>query len=101
MCSIKLWCRDISAYAPFKRALIYCINIASLNQRGLVALAPALPTWVLSRLQPANDKLRIPELVSLDALLASCSARLEGHVGDDCNEAEFIGSTVPLILNRS
>jgi hypothetical protein len=46
-------------------------------------------------------KPRIPELVSLDALLASCPARLEGHVGDDCNEAEFIGSTVPLILNRS
>jgi hypothetical protein len=46
-------------------------------------------------------KTRIPELVSLDALLAACPARLEGHVGDDCTEAEFIGAAGPLIFNRS
>jgi hypothetical protein len=46
-------------------------------------------------------KPRIPELISLDALLAACPARLAGHVGDDCREADFIGSIVPLILNRS
>jgi hypothetical protein len=46
-------------------------------------------------------KVRIPEITTLGAVLASCRARLEGHVGDDCNEAEFIGAAVPLILNRS
>jgi hypothetical protein len=44
---------------------------------------------------------RIPELISLDAVVAACPARLKGHVGDDCTEAEFIGAAVPLILNRS
>lgn len=46
-------------------------------------------------------KVRILEITTLDAVLASCPARLEGHVGDDCSEAEFIGSSLPLILNRS
>jgi hypothetical protein len=46
-------------------------------------------------------KPRIPELISSDALRAACPARLEGHVGDDCREADFTDSAVPLILNRS
>jgi hypothetical protein len=46
-------------------------------------------------------KPRIPELISLDGLLAECPSRLVGHAGDNCSEADFIGSSGPLIVNGS
>lgn len=43
---------------------------------------------------------RIPELMTLDALLAAC-ARLRERLGDDCREVDFLRPLLPVILNRS